>query len=111
MNRSTFVLLLGLALAACGGSPASSTTTTEDDATTTTTTTTTSGSESQAALVPIGETQIGDRSTCPVSGEEFVVSESSPTAQHDGKTYHFCCAGCAERFEADPHGFLEHHEG
>ncbi|MDQ3034117.1 MAG: YHS domain-containing protein [Myxococcota bacterium] len=108
MNRSILALLSVLALAACGGgSSASSTTATEGDGHHASAST--SGSEQ--ALVPMGETQIGDRSTCPVSGEEFVVSESSPTAEHDGRTYHFCCPGCAERFQADPHAYLEHHEG
>ena len=67
---------------------------------------TTAGAE-QSPLVPIGEAQIGDRSTCPVSGEEFVVTESSPTVTHEGRTYYFCCPHCAERFQANPAQFLE----
>lgn len=109
MNRTMLALFSLLAIAACGGgSSASSTTTAEPDGHHSAQAST-SGSEQ--ALVSIGEAQIGDRSTCPVSGEEFVVSESSPTAEHDGRTYYFCCPGCAERFTANPHEFLEHHEG
>ena len=26
--------------------------------------------------------------------------------EHGGKTYYFCCAGCAEKFKANPEGFL-----
>src|SRR5690606_18606227 len=63
-------------------------------------------SGSELALVPPGEASIGDRSTCPVSGKEFVVSESSPSLEHEGRTYYFCCSGCAERFAADPERFL-----
>lgn len=108
MKLNILVLLAGLALVACGGGAASSTTSTESESQAAET----SGSEQQtAALVPIGQAQIGDRTTCPVSGEEFVVSESSPTAEHDGHTYYFCCPGCVERFQANPHQYLpEHHE-
>jgi Cu+-exporting ATPase len=28
-----------------------------------------------------------------------------PTAVHDGRTYHFCCAGCMNKFEADPEAY------
>lgn len=59
----------------------------------------------QGAVVPPGEAKVGDKSTCPVSGEEFVVTESSPKAEHDGKTYYFCCSGCKAKFEKDPSQF------
>src|SRR5271170_5591512 len=26
--------------------------------------------------------------------------------EHSGKTYYFCCAGCAEKFKANPEGYL-----
>jgi YHS domain-containing protein len=58
-------------------------------------------------LVPPGEAGIGDRSTCPVSGEEFVVSQNSPSVEHEGRTYYFCCPGCAKRFQADPAQYLD----
>lgn len=108
MNRSIIALLsvLALALAACGGgSSAEPAATTEGEGHHAQAST--SGSEQP--LVPIGEAQIGDRSTCPVSGEEFVISDSSPTAEHDGRTYYFCCPGCAERFQANPHQYLDGH--
>src|SRR5262245_41958754 len=59
-------------------------------------------------IKPIGEAQLGDRSTCPVSGEEFVVTEHSPRVLHEGKTYYFCCPGCVKKFEADPQKYLSH---
>src|SRR5262245_29477255 len=49
-----------------------------------------------------GEAKIGDTSHCPVSGEEFVVAADSPKVEHEGKTYYFCCGGCAKKFKADP---------
>jgi hypothetical protein len=48
------------------------------------------------AVRPAGEARIGDRTTCPVSGEEFIVSPTSPHAEYGGKTYYFCCAVCAQ---------------
>jgi Cu+-exporting ATPase len=35
-----------------------------------------------------------------------VSAESSHRAEHGGITYYFCCAGCADRFLADPGSFL-----
>jgi YHS domain-containing protein len=54
-----------------------------------------------AAKAP-GEAQIGDHTVCPVSGEEFVVSATSPKMEYLGKTYFFCCADCVKKFEAEP---------
>ncbi|MDF2695924.1 MAG: Lead, cadmium, zinc and mercury transporting ATPase, partial [Labilithrix sp.] len=39
-------------------------------------------------------------------GEEFVVEASSPKAEHNGKTYYFCCSGCKKKFESSPETFL-----
>ncbi len=52
-----------------------------------------------------GDAKIGDRTTCPVSGEPFVVTETSPHAEYAGKTYYFCCPHCAEKFKAEPAKF------
>jgi YHS domain-containing protein len=60
----------------------------------------------EAAVRPPGEARIGDRTTCPVSGEQFLVSATSAKAEYRGRTYYFCCADCAKRFEADPAKFL-----
>lgn len=57
-------------------------------------------------LVAPGEAKPGDKSTCPVSGEEFVIEANSPHVEHAGKTYYFCCPGCDKRFQADPAKFL-----
>jgi YHS domain-containing protein len=57
---------------------------------------------SSATVVPPGEAHVGDTTTCPISGEQFVVTESSPHAEYEGHTYYFCCPGCAGRFEANP---------
>jgi len=53
-----------------------------------------------------GEAQIGDRTTCPVSHDEFVVKADSPQVTYEGKTYYFCCKGCTGKFKADPKKYL-----
>lgn len=60
-----------------------------------------------ANLKKPGEAGVGDTSSCPVSGEEFDIDESSPKVEHAGKTYYFCCKGCAKKFQADPQKFLQ----
>lgn len=43
----------------------------------------------------------------PVCGME--VDEATATAKSDykGKIYHFCCAGCKERFDKNPEKYLK----
>ena len=60
-----------------------------------------------AGLKAPGEATIGDKSTCPVSGEEFTINASSPKTVVDGKTYYFCCPGCDKKFAANPAAFLK----
>ena len=90
MRTTLGALVLGLGLAlssvACGGAtPAAHA----------------PGAHASAVKAP-GQAQIGDRTTCPVSGEEFIVSATSPRVEHDGKTYYFCCTECVDKFRADP---------
>jgi xanthine dehydrogenase accessory factor len=94
----------------CGGGT-SATGTTDS----TTTTAASSGGEHHAAsttaptgnLVANGQAHVGDRTNCPVSGEEFVVTASSPTVEHEGRTYYMCCPGCAGRFRANPQQYIQ----
>jgi YHS domain-containing protein len=58
------------------------------------------------ALKAPGEAGVGDRTSCPVSGEEFVVTASSPKVEYQGKTYYFCCGGCDGKFQANPQKYL-----
>lgn len=102
MNRTALASLLALALAtfACGGSapaveaPAAPKAGAEAPKTT------------AGELKAPGEAKVGDKTTCPISKEEFVVTESSPKAEHDGKTYYFCCPGCDAKFKADPQKYV-----
>ena len=61
---------------------------------------------SSAPLVAPGEAKVGDRTKCPVSGHEFVVTADSPHAEYNGKTYYFCCPDCPKAFEAKPDKFV-----
>jgi P-type Cu+ transporter len=42
----------------------------------------------------------------PVCGMRVDPASAAASRQHAGRTYHFCCAGCAERFSAAPSEFL-----
>ncbi len=54
-----------------------------------------------------GDAKLGDTTRCPVSGEEFVVTENSPHVEYQGKTYYTCCPHCKEKVEADPEKYLK----
>jgi YHS domain-containing protein len=62
--------------------------------------------QAEGALKAPGDAGVGDRTTCPVSGEEFIVSATSPRTELEGKTYYFCCAECVQKFEAQPSKYL-----
>ena len=42
----------------------------------------------------------------PVCGMTVDRSAGKPTVAHEGETYHFCCPGCAAKFEATPDVYL-----
>jgi xanthine dehydrogenase accessory factor len=41
-----------------------------------------------------------------VCGMTVAADASSHPLEHDGQTYYFCCAGCRNRFAADPAAYL-----
>src|SRR5208282_4237094 len=43
----------------------------------------------------------------PVCGMNVNPATSRHHAAHGGKTYHFCCAACVEKFTADPQKYLQ----
>lgn len=97
-TRLFLASFLALALAACGGQSAatpSGTTPADSHAAK-------PEGEAKGPLKAPGDAQPGDRTTCPISGEEFVVDASSPHSEYNGKTYYFCCGGCKKKFESDP---------
>ncbi len=42
----------------------------------------------------------------PVCGMSVDPTQAASTAEHEGKLYHFCCRGCAEKFRRDPEKYL-----
>ena len=42
----------------------------------------------------------------PVCGMTVTVDAASPSVEHDGTTYYFCCPGCRAAFEKDPASYL-----
>ncbi len=42
----------------------------------------------------------------PVCGMNVNPATAKHVYQHDGKKYYFCCAGCGEKFKANPQGYL-----
>lgn len=95
------VLALALAGVGCGGGSSSETTESQGSSTETS-----GGQTASATVVAPGEATVGDTTTCPVSGEEFVVTAESPHVEHEGRTYYFCCPGCDARFQANPQQYL-----
>jgi YHS domain-containing protein len=100
---SALVLASSLVLPACGGStpPAA------DPAGAPAAAATAAASAGAVAPKPMGEAKVGDTTLCPVSGEDFVVAADSPKVELDGKTYYFCCPGCAKKFQADPQKYMK----
>ncbi|KQT54773.1 copper-transporting ATPase [Aureimonas sp. Leaf454] len=43
----------------------------------------------------------------PVCGMTVDPAAGKPSHEHDGRLFHFCCAGCRAKFEADPAAYLE----
>ncbi len=124
MKSFTIVRSLGVlsvaslvSLAACGGgaatdSSASSSSSSGGQSSTAAASSTGANTTAASATAPTGnlvangDAHVGDRTNCPVSGEEFVVTASSPTVEHEGKTYYMCCPGCSARFRANPQQYI-----
>jgi YHS domain-containing protein len=66
----------------------------------------TAGPATAAVYKAPGEAKVGDKSTCLISNEEFLVTATSPKVDYNGKTYYFCCPGCDAKFQADPAKYL-----
>ena len=54
-------------------------------------------------------TGAADLATDPVCGMT-ADPETAPAVDHDGETYYFCCAGCADSFREEPESYLERGE-
>ena len=56
---------------------------------------------------PAGRLLALAEATDPVCGMTVMVDGAALTAEHDGLTYYFCCAGCRRSFADDPHAYLK----
>ena len=52
-------------------------------------------------------TRPDDFATDPVCGMQVDPATAKHRIEYEGETYVFCCAGCAQKFEADPARYLE----
>lgn len=54
-----------------------------------------------------GKSPAGAKATAydPVCGMTIDPAKAAGTSQYQGKTVHFCSAGCKQRFDADPRAF------
>src|SRR5215468_4740483 len=43
----------------------------------------------------------------PVCGMRVDPATAKGNVQHDGRSYYFCCEGCATKFRTDPAAYLE----
>lgn len=43
----------------------------------------------------------------PVCGMTIEEKGAAATASHEGRTYHFCSAGCKSKFEKEPKKYAE----
>ena len=46
----------------------------------------------------------------PVCGMEVDTARSKATREFEGQTFHFCAAGCASKFDADPAQYAKNPE-
>ncbi len=64
--------------------------------------------ENVPAVKAPGEAKLGDRTTCAVhTSPAFAVTATTPKAEHDGRTYYFCCNHCAQRFLERPGDYVK----
>jgi YHS domain-containing protein len=60
-----------------------------------------------SVLVAPEDVKVGDRITCMVSGDTFVVEADTAQVEHEGRKYYVCCDGCVDDFRAHPKKFLQ----
>src|SRR5260370_8763591 len=53
----------------------------------------------------MGERKVMERD--PVCGMQVDAASAGATSEHGGRTYFFCCPGCAKKFEAAPEQYLK----
>lgn len=61
-------------------------------------------------LAGISQLQAAEKEICPVTGEEFEKTDTTPSFEFKGETYYFCCPGCKDKFEKNPEEYLDKEE-
>ncbi len=61
----------------------------------------------EAEKVKIEEDIIGTEAICPVLGNEFTITESTPVVEYKGEKYYFCCPGCDTEFMKNPEKYIK----
>jgi YHS domain-containing protein len=62
--------------------------------------------EDREAQVQAYDVTVGAKTYCPVSGVVFVVTQESVRRTYRGRTFFFCCEGCARHFDTEPEHVL-----
>jgi len=108
-SRLIFASILAVGLVACGGASSSTPAPAAPSppAPAAAAPATPAASADAQPLKAPGDAKIGDRTRCPISGEEFVVTADSPKSEYNGKTYYFCCPHCKQKFESNPSQFAK----
>ena len=57
--------------------------------------------------VPAGVAPATLRNRDPVCGMKVNPVKAGHIRQHAEKNFYFCCQSCADKFDADPHGYLD----
>lgn len=62
--------------------------------------------DDSAPKTDLSSVQAVTKTTDPVCGMSVDLSKNKPSAEHEGKDYHFCSQKCHDRFVADPEFYL-----
>lgn len=51
--------------------------------------------------------KIGNKLICPVTGEEFYMTDKTPSTNYNGRIFFFCCPACVEKFQEETEKYLK----
>lgn len=60
----------------------------------------------RAQKIELDKSMIGTKAICPVTGDEFTISENTPVVEYKGEIYYMCCPGCDTEFMKDPEKYI-----
>ena len=68
------------------------------------------GQECASGCVKQTSADEGSDNTCPVCGQAADSKDQQVDAEHDGKTIHLCCEGCANAYNENPDKYSKSEE-